>query len=342
MDGMLEKMLNAYDNVQQEVSGMFEAVRTANKKGSAYLGDLISDGMQLSGNERFLKDVPNNTFLDQFLPQTPPMSRDQQLTAEGIPLTGNRPSDTEADAFASQPAELDIGVDSVTGEPTMDTFDTETTSMGLEQADLTETNLAGFSAEEGPVLDGSLKEHITKEVSTVVQNAENGIKKGWDKGTEKWTPHESPEGGLKTIAYGHKFATQAEQDAAEAEGWTEAKAQEVFTDDMSVAEAKAKKEYDEEYESDGHTFEELDDLGRLMLTEVVFNIGSLKKNDSFDWPNLSEAVRKKDMSDAKAQLSRTYSYTNKEGKKVTESLTGRVDALKEIYDEMLNYTKWSE
>ena len=68
MAGMFETMLNAYDNVQQEVSGMFEAVSTANKKGAAYLGDLISDGMQLSGNERFLKDVPNNTFLDQFLP----------------------------------------------------------------------------------------------------------------------------------------------------------------------------------------------------------------------------------------------------------------------------------
>ena len=151
MDGMLEKMLNAYDNVQQEVSGMFEAVSTANKKGAAYLGDLISDGMQLSGNERFLKDVPNNTFLDQFLPQTPP----------------------NADP---QPAELDIGVDSVTGQilmedlgttlptaspeerveeaPTM-TFDEEVAQLDLDHLDVApstafrDTMLTEFETSEG-------------------------------------------------------------------------------------------------------------------------------------------------------------------------------------------------
>ena len=35
---------------------------------------------------------------------------------------------------------------------------------------------------------------------------ENSIKRGYDPGTNTWTPHESLEGGTKTVGYGHKLS----------------------------------------------------------------------------------------------------------------------------------------
>jgi hypothetical protein len=44
----------------------------------------------------------------------------------------------------------------------------------------------------------------------VVKQVENGVKRGWDKVKGKWFPHASAEGGLKTIAYGHKCTSNNE------------------------------------------------------------------------------------------------------------------------------------
>ena len=37
---------------------------------------------------------------------------------------------------------------------------------------------------------------------------ENSVKAGWNKNTQRWFPHKSPEGGNPTIAYGHKLTDQ--------------------------------------------------------------------------------------------------------------------------------------
>ena len=83
--GMFEFMANAYDSVQEEMSGLMDTIRNADKKSFEYIQDLVSDARQLSGSERFVEDRPDTTFLDQFL----------------------------------EP-ELDMMTDSVTGEPIVD------------------------------------------------------------------------------------------------------------------------------------------------------------------------------------------------------------------------------
>ncbi len=82
---MFEFMANAYDSVQEEMSGLMDTIRNADKKSFEYIQDLVSDARQLAGSERFVEDRPDTTFLDQFL----------------------------------EP-ELDIMTDSVTGEPIVD------------------------------------------------------------------------------------------------------------------------------------------------------------------------------------------------------------------------------
>jgi len=188
-------------------------------------------------------------------------------------------------------------------------------------------------------LDGGIKSIVY----SVIQSEENdrGVIKdssNWDTTTKKWLPHASAEGGADTIAYGHKFATQAEADAVTASGGiTEAEAVELFKEDMGTAEARAKKEYEVKYPS--HKWSSLDTLGKLMLTEVVYNIGTLKdKKGVYDWTNLSAAVRDKDFKAAKGQLSRTY--RNKKGVKV--SLVKRTNALKAVYEKALPLTDWTK
>lgn len=83
--GMFEFMANAYDSVQEEMSGLMDTIRNADKKSFEYIQDLVSDARQLAGSERFVEDRPDTTFLDPFL----------------------------------EP-ELDMMTDSVTGEPIVD------------------------------------------------------------------------------------------------------------------------------------------------------------------------------------------------------------------------------
>lgn len=63
---------------------------------------------------------------------------------------------------------------------------------------------------------------------------------GWNKKKERWYPHNSPEGGTKTIGYGHKLTNSDISSNRFANGLTDAEALALFRDDLKTAEAKAK------------------------------------------------------------------------------------------------------
>ena len=193
----------------------------------------------------------------------------------------------------------------------------------------TEEMLTGASGD-------TVADEVTSAVYETVQQEENGIRDGWSNTSSKWLPHASKEGGTPTIAYGHKFATQAEADAVTASGGiTEAKAIELFKEDMSTAESRAKSQYEAAYAD--KSWDTLDVLGKLMLTEVVFNIGTLKdKEGKYGWPSLTTAIHDKDFAMAKDQLSRTY--TKPDG--TVESLDNRTTALQGVYEKVLPLTDW--
>jgi hypothetical protein len=60
------------------------------------------------------------------------------------------------------------------------------------------------------------------------ENSKDNPNGGWDEEKGLWFPHESFEGGLKTLAYGFKMKDQAEQDYFEKNGMTDEEAIERF------------------------------------------------------------------------------------------------------------------
>ena len=181
-------------------------------------------------------------------------------------------------------------------------------------------------------------EIITNAVHKSIRREENGGRKGWDNffNPDRWMPHKSVEGGLPTIGYGHKFSSKKEMDdVIKKGGWTEQEALNYFKKDMIIAEKKAKANYEEEYKD--REWSSLTTLDKLMLTEIVFNIGDLlsKKKPNigeYNWPLLTGALHEKDYETALNQLSRTY--TNESGKVVP--LIKRVKALKKTYRNLID------
>jgi hypothetical protein len=226
--------------------------------------------------------------------------------------------------------ELMLPAPEVVIEPTPTTAIDETRKM------LTEAPVQSETLPSGTV--NTVDEAVISAVYETVRQEENGIRSGWSEDTNKWLPHASAEGGTPTIAYGHKFATQAEADSVTASGGiTEVQAIEWFQEDMSTAESRAKSQYEEEYS--GKSWDTLDVLGKLMLTEVVFNIGTLKNAEGrYDWPSLTTAIHAKDFATATGQLARTY--TKPDGTVV--SLSSRTSALQGVYEKVLPLTDWSK
>jgi GH24 family phage-related lysozyme (muramidase) len=79
----------------------------------------------------------------------------------------------------------------------------------------------------------------TTEFLEKLKKWENGIKSGWDDKKKRWYPHPSPEGGLKTIGYGHKCKTAQEQADFERTGLSEAEAVALLKSDLESAAKKA-------------------------------------------------------------------------------------------------------
>lgn len=197
------------------------------------------------------------------------------------------------------------------------------TDAALKEADVAPPNMA--------------ESNIVDSIHTEIRQQENGVRAGWTEKTGKWLPHPSAEGGLPTIGYGHKFATQEEADAMIASGGiTEEQALTLFQEDMNVSESRAKKAYEANYKD--RKWDSLDALGKLMLTEIAFNTGTLIENGVYNWPTLTKAIHDKDYGVASSQLNRTY--TRKDGKQI--SLRGRTNALKAVYKTLLKDAGWTK
>lgn len=89
-----------------------------------------------------------------------------------------------------------------------------------------------------------LEQAINSKLAAVIKNFENNKAYkpgGWDPIKKRWYPHPSPEGGLKTIGFGHKCKTAQEQADFERTGLTDAEATALLQADLVTAEATAKR-----------------------------------------------------------------------------------------------------
>lgn len=170
----------------------------------------------------------------------------------------------------------------------------------------------------------------------LIKDVENANKTGFKQG-KGWLPHKSAEGGTRTIAYGHKLSDQEEKggyvelpngDIVEFSdrGLTDEEAEMLLNSDISKARRVAAKQWNGAQDVE---FDSLSPLHQNLLSEIVFNIGSLRSSSgSFGWPSLAEGIKNNDTEVIKEELMR--SFTTPSGQK--RKLTRRVDKIREYVD----------
>ena len=97
---------------------------------------------------------------------------------------------------------------------------------------------------------------------------ENSIKRGYDRGTNAWTPHESLEGGTKTVGYGHKLSVDDDSDIA----YSSAKVDSMLTQDVFDAYRTVFRKM----KNSKYDWNTLSDEDKIILTELYYNTGNSK------------------------------------------------------------------
>lgn len=140
---------------------------------------------------------------------------------------------------------------------------------------------------------------------------ENGIKSGFENGV--WKPHKSAEGGLPTIAYGHKIESKEEL-ARMRQGITEEEAVALLKQDIEKAKVKAAARFKAATKRD---FNELPTMAQKMLIDLAFN-----STNSF--PKFNNAVASGNLKSALAEYERSY----KDAKGGKHMLTARNESFR--------------
>ena len=128
-----------------------------------------------------------------------------------------------------------------------------------------------------------------------LKSVENSVRAGWDKKKSLWFPHKSVEGGMPTIAYGHKVLNVQEHEVFN-KGITEEQALKLLEQDMKTAYDNAKEDWDKWVQNSttilsNPLFEELPEKYQGVLLNLAYNTGSLKnRKGQYGWPNLSKRI----------------------------------------------------
>jgi len=164
-----------------------------------------------------------------------------------------------------------------------------------------------------------------------LMKVENGIKSGYDKDTDTWSPHPSPEGGLPTLGYGHKLE---QRDVDNGDIFINAMAHPVwgmpddmvitlFTLDVTEAEEQARNEWNQYKPQGALSWDYVPQKYRAILTNLVFNVGSLAPKGHLGWPKLFDAIKREN--DSEVLHEATTSYRRPDGVRV--KLTRRIEVL---------------
>ena len=128
-----------------------------------------------------------------------------------------------------------------------------------------------------------------------LKSVENSVKAGFDKKKQLWFPHRSLEGGMPTIAYGHKVLNVQEHEVFN-KGITEEQALKLLEQDMKTAYDNAQEDWDKWIQHNttllnNPLFEELTEKYQGVLVNIAYNTGSLKNRKGvYGWPNLSKRI----------------------------------------------------
>lgn len=143
-----------------------------------------------------------------------------------------------------------------------------------------------------PVIDRSSQD-FSPDFINYIKTVENGSKVGFKNG--KWFPHKSPEGGLPTIAYGHKLTDNEVERLSK--GISDSEAEKLLNHDLALAK---KKVYSDIKIMFGIQVP-LDQRQEEMLIDYAFNLGTLK-----EFPKYTRAVIDKNWEVAAKEYKRTF------------------------------------
>lgn len=168
-----------------------------------------------------------------------------------------------------------------------------------------------------------------KKFRDALKEVENSIKAGFE--GNRWFSHSSLEGGTDTLAFGHKL-TRTEIEANRVslpsgfayykEGLSPKQAEELLTQDIRIHEDIAETHW-------GEGFEELPYTYRMVLVNIVFNVGGLRSSRSgrFLWPKLKKAMQAGDDKAVRQQMVTTYKSISGETVRLEKRAETIADAL---------------
>lgn len=170
----------------------------------------------------------------------------------------------------------------------------------------------------------------------LLKEVENANKTGFK--SNAWFPHKSVEGGTRTLAYGHKLSKQEEDGNYvvlpngkiidfDVRGLTEDEAETLLDADIQKHKSIAATQWNNFQKT---PFSTLSPMHQSVLTEIVYNIGSLKNSKGkWGWPSLAKGILNNDDEVVKKEIMR--SFTNPQGKRV--ELTSRVNKIRGFIDQ---------
>ena len=126
---------------------------------------------------------------------------------------------------------------------------------------------------------------------------ENSKRDGYNSNKKLWFPHKSPEGGMETIAYGHKIKNTAELNRF-SRGLTESQAIRLLKNDIEDAWIIVQKELKS---ITGGVDIPLDIEQKEMLIDFAFNMGTIKK-----FPKFVKGLLNKDWNTVKREYKRKF------------------------------------
>jgi hypothetical protein len=175
---------------------------------------------------------------------------------------------------------------------------------------------------------------VSPEFVQAIKDVENNItiakKRGEYKqvnGEWKWFPGKSPEGGLPTLAWGHKITPKEwEQnriyfidDSLKQQvykdfryGLTDNQVEQILKDDLKKSEDLAKSDWNK-YNAD-KPYDDLPVKYKGVLVNLVFNAGSLAKKGKFVWTTVQKGIHAGD--DATVAKGMVTSYKRPDGVRV--------------------------
>jgi GH24 family phage-related lysozyme (muramidase) len=130
---------------------------------------------------------------------------------------------------------------------------------------------------------------LSPELIERVKNYENSIKKGYNPETDTWIPHESIEGGERTVGFGDKlYMGKYGPDMTKKilqYGMSSSQAEQALRENL----LKAKRDAEAIMEMKG--ISNLDPIQKEALTEMVFQMG---RKGTLGFPNMLSALQKGD------------------------------------------------